>query len=836
VFINLVLKSLWVELRDSLSVILALSVGLIGLSLVLSSRTAVESQMQNKAQEILTSDLSISARRIFNEPQKEEFKNLIGDRPYHSALSLFTMSTFGNNSRLTYVKAIPKGYPFYGNIQTNAGPLNFISNTNEPGIYGDQQFFDQLNVREGDKVQIGKSYFLVKGKITDDSSQSFRFSSLAPKVYIFKDHLIQTGLIQFGSTISETIYVKTRSSEDLDALQKNLLKKIKDTSVRIQTSSQAANSSVRALSYLSDYLGLIALAGFMLASLGAGFIFYESLTKQLKVFSIFQSLGLSRRKSLALLLLQTFVLAAISSLLSFIVSIPLFSLISKYLLSQFQIEVSLGLGVQTLFALFTLAFISSLLISLSHFSALLFAPMRSLLDFELYLQSQRKPLIASFLLSLAFMFGIGILISRSYVISGFFSLGLLLIFGLVGGIGLVFIRFLSKLPLPSWAHLAFLELNGRKATQLILLSVMSISILLLNSVNQIEHSIQNQINVSSHSEIPSYFLFDIQDNQIGPLKDLVNQSGLRLVSPSPMIRAKMIAINGKSYEIETSENRFETREEAEEARFRNRGLNLSYRSELYPGEKLIAGQPLPESYKEGTPIQLSVEKDYARRVKLSLGDSIEMNVQGLKLKGIVHNLRQVSWTTFRPNFFVVVQPGVLEGAPKTWLAGISRGNSEETQQLLRQMDKDFPNVSYVDLDQAISKIREITGQMSQALLLTAALVLLTGLFIMFTTARFHFQRSQQDLNLIRILGADPSFVTKKTFTEQMALSAMCLFLGLLGSYMFSYLLMNQVFDADLDWKWKTPGLLTLGLLLVSIFISDMSRRWSQSTSPKSFLS
>lgn len=836
-FLKLIFKSLWIDLRGSSTFVLALSVGLIGLSVIFSVRSAVESHMKKKAQEILSADLSLSARRIFDDEERGKIINLLGERKSHTTLSLFTMASGRGVSKLTYLKAIPEDYPYYGTLQTeNDAPLDFSSKGGQSVIYGDQQLFDQLRVKEGDLVQIGNKSFYLAGLITEDSSQNLRFSALAPKAYIKKEDLSGTGLIDFGSTVSETFYVFEPEPERLRSLKQLLSKEIPDSSIRIQTASESAQNSIRALRYLADYLGLISLVGFLLSALGAGFIFFESLGKQLKVFSIFQSLGLSRKRSLIYLVTLILFLSGLASILSFIISFPLFKLISEVLLNKFSMEVPLTINPMLLSWLFGLSFISAVIISLPHFWALMKAPMRTLLDSDSQGLNIEKSGWIIFIIASLFVFFVSFLLARSFKIASFFTSGLLFTFILVGSLGVFLTSILRRFHFTSWMKVAFQEMSGKRKTQVILFSVMTVSILMLNTIKQVEHSLQEQLTVGELNEIPDYFLFDIQDDQIGPLRGAIETSGLKLLQASPMIRAKMISINGESYEVPLEESRFETREEEEEARFRNRGLNLSYRAELQRGEFLTEGSPLDPTHVSGQPLQLSIEEDYARRVDIEVGGLVQMNVQGLTINGVVTNLRRVSWTTFLPNFFVVAQPGLLEMAPKTWLAGLSRGSPEQTAAMLGKLNQQFPNISYVDLDQVVEKIREITGQMSQALILTALLVLIAGLFILFSVSRYHFFESQKDLNLLKVLGADSTFLSKKVLVEQLTLAGVSLVLGLGGSLVISYLLLDRVFEARLQWSFETPLLLSGGLILLSFLMTFLVYRWSRHTSPKSFLS
>ncbi len=829
------LKSLWVDLRGTLAFVLAFSIGLVGLTVILSVRSSVEDHMAGRAQELSSSDINISARRIFDPNEKSLISKALGSYPHHSVFSLFTMAVHGEQSKLTYLKAVPEDYPFYGELKDQNNKDIRFSNSSEYEIYGDQQLFDQLNVQIGDFVQIGETQFKLVGKVEEDSSQSLRFSALAPKAYILKDHLSATGLIQFGSTISETVYVKAPLLKEQQDLKTHILREIPDSSIRVRTAKESAQGSIRALKYLGDYLGLISLVGFLLSALGAGFIFFGSLNKQLKAYSILQSLGLSRKSSLFYLAIHILILCVLASIFSFLLSIPLLKLTSNTLVHQLSLDISLGFTFETFGMVFLLALFSAFIISLPHFWALLYSPMRILLDENAKRINLNRASSLVFVLSFAFVMFVSFLLAKSFRLAGFFSLGTLTVFFVTGSIGVFLIELMSRARVQSWIKLAFQEMRGKRRTQLILFSVLTLSVLMINTISQIEHSLQKQLEIGKDSEIPDYFLFDIQDEQVEPLKKAVAESGLELLRPSPMVRAKMLSINGQAYEQSVDENRFETREQEEEARFRNRGLNLSYRADLQPGEELTAGEPLSELYKPGTPLELSVEEDYAKRVDISLGDRIEMDIQGMTVEGVVKNLRRVSWTTFLPNFFIVTQPGFLEDAPKTWLAGITGKGEVNSQSLISQFNKDFPNVSFINLDDVISMIKDITGQMAQALFLTALLVLIAGLFILFSVTRYHFFENQKDLNLLRILGADSTFLAKKVLLEQLFLSTVSLFIGLTGSAILSVMILDRIFEARLHWKLSTPLFLITGLILLSAIMTGLVFNWSRKTSPRQFL-
>ena len=66
--------------------------------------------------------------------------------------------------------------------------------------------------------------------------------------------------------------------------------------------------------------------------------------------------------------------------------------------------------------------------------------------------------------------------------------------------------------------------------------------------------------------------------------------------------------------------------------------------------------------------EVSVEKEFADDIGVRLGSTLRFDIQGVPLEVEVTSLRTVDWQTFGINFFLVVEPGVLEQAPQQRLA------------------------------------------------------------------------------------------------------------------------------------------------------------------------
>src|SRR5690606_14743886 len=99
-------------------------------------------------------------------------------------------------------------------------------------------------------------------------------------------HVKKTGLIQYGSTFSESyLYkfpVELNNREYLAKVQEKLYSVLKDPAVRVHTPQTASEGAGRQLDYLFDFLGLVAIVALFLSCLGATYLFRLYLSRKYK--------------------------------------------------------------------------------------------------------------------------------------------------------------------------------------------------------------------------------------------------------------------------------------------------------------------------------------------------------------------------------------------------------------------------------------------------------------------------------------------------------------------------------------------------------------------------
>jgi putative ABC transport system permease protein len=422
--------------------------------------------------------------------------------------------------------------------------------------------------------------------------------------------------------------------------------------------------------------------------------------------------------------------------------------------------------------------------------------------------------------------------AKSYYIAGIFLGGLVGSFLLLGLMGYVlFFILIKRFHFRSWTtKYSIKSLTRRKFASVAVFVSLGLGALLLNLLPQLKTSLLNEFSIGGVSKVPSLFLFDIQEEQLPLLQKRIDNEKLQFIAVSPLIRTRIIDVNGEAFERKITNGEYLTREEEAEVRFRNRGANISIRSEMSDSETLMAGVPFSGTYDalKNEIAELSVEYRYAQRLKIKLGDLLRFDVQGVEFVGRIVNLRKVKWTSFQPNFFILVQPGVLEDAPKTYIAALPRVSSELRADLQRNLAAEFPNISIIDVERLVKEILKVADQMSWSLQFMSALCLLLGYTILFSMIRSQIQERQWEINLLKILGSSPKSLFSYLSFEYLVLSLMAAFVGSFLSvglsFGLSYFIFESVYSFEVFWPVLSIFfVVTLSLLLCWFLTRKVTR-------------
>lgn len=820
-------RELFRNWRLSSFFVINMALGLTGFVALESYKTGLQNHIVSNQREILGADLAVSARRKLSEEEKTAIQQNLSSEKSSVVTDFFAMLAAPGFSRLVLVKAADTNYPLYGKITSDEGKDVHLESG---GIWLDPELRQALQVKVNDVLKLGQASLTVRGFIGEDSTQTFRAAGLAPRSYISREDLAATGLIQFGSTFTESFLFRLKENQNPDELRLQLYKKLTDPAVQVETAKTAGNDSGRQLKILADFLGLVAIVALFLAALGAAFIWRFFLQQRVKDVAILRSLGLDGTEAVFLYVIEASVLGIAALVPALIAGQALFPVLNRVLSLLTPFSLTPVLTPQAVGLSLMLSLGTSLLVTLPFLLRLREVHPAQLFSEDRFAPELRLRKPWAFLPCFLALWGLAVWQAKSFTTGSLFTGILVGVFILLALGGWFLLKMFAKVARGPWPLKQGLRAAGRRpAASLGIFVALGLGSLLMNVLPQIKVSLQNELRVQPGSKVPALFLFDIQDEQLPPLKDALTAHQAELVNLSPLIRARILKVNGQEFEREIGEG-FRTREDENEARFRNRGVNLSYRERLSDSEELEDGRPIEGTWSStsGKRPGLSVEKKYAERLHLKIGDVLLFDVQGVEIEGEIQNLRKVRWTSFQPNFFILIQDGALNDAPKSWIAGVPRMETAAKNQLQNDLAAQFANISVIDVGHLVTEILKIADQMSWALELMAALSLVTGAVVLFSIARSQVHSRRWELNLLKILGATPGSVRRYLLSEFGLLVMTASFFGAFLSVFVGSLLMWQLFDGGFaaDWRWVfgTASFVTfLGLIVAERASSEIIR-------------
>ena len=838
--------------KFALFFILNLALGLSGFVILDIFKDSLAQTLNQRSKAILAADLEVGARRPLTDEEIQITESTLA--PYQlrktRTLEMYSMLSSPTSSRLVELRAIEEGFPFYGEIELAGSKI--ITSTSEKDLLNENKIWLypetllQLNLKVGDAVNLGGVSFVISETVVRDGGGVGSGFSFALPVYIGLKALQSTALYQKESTGYHSYLYQLKPEVDSKLLASELFKKFKDPAVRVTTHHNASEQIGRALSQLSDYLGLASLIALFLTALGTTFLFRSYLSQRVTDIATLKTLGFQRAQIEVLYFIQILTLGLLAALpllaLTWFVT-PLLIQLSEEAL-QFDIE--FVYSVKTAFVVILSATLGSFLICYP-----LIFRLRDIQPKKLFQGGEFQENRFQWSYALAYLpaaiayLGLSFFLSKSFQVTGYFALGLLLSFAILAALGQALLIVIQKwLQLEStrrnWSYLFRLSLTAisrQRISSLALFLSLSLGVMLMNLIPQIQNGLQAEVQQPSGVKIPSLFLFDIQPDQVANIKSIVEKYQTNLISLSPMIRARLDKVNGEPFARVDRNEEAVTREEENENRFRNRGFNLTYRNELTDAETLIAGQPILENFQaqENSLPLISLEERFANRLKLKIGDILSFDIQGINIEGQVANLRKVKWTSFQPNFFIQFQSGVLEDAPQTFLAAVPQVANEVKNQVQNDIVKEMPTVSIIDVSKVIERISGILSQMSLALQMMAFLSVLVGLSILFSIANQQAHQRKKQVNLLKVTGASFQQVTQLFLFEFAALSLIASFVGVTLSLVFSWVMSVLIFDTRFVLDLQTPALTIASTLLLTVAVTYFATRRVLQSEPKELL-
>jgi putative ABC transport system permease protein len=785
---------------------LAIVSGIAALVAIHSLKASVERGIATQAKALLGSDVQITSRRAIAE---EDYHRLKGMSSRASRETSFpSMVKFPNGSaRLLQIRGVEGDYPFYGKVETNP-PDAWQRLQAEPGILLEQAMLDQFQARPGDLVQLGESRLPILGVVVKPAPRASRFSGFAPEAYVRLSEVMKTGLLGTNSMSSHAVHLELPPGKSAEEAKVRIRADFAETPWRLETPEDRRENLGDALDNFQRFLGIIALASLVLGAIGVAGAVHAHVSRRVPAIAILRCLGCPRHLACAIYFAQAGALGLVGAIIGAFLGIALQTGVLLAFRGKLPLEVNpspewmvvaqttaAGFAVCCGFALLPLLKIRRIspAVTLRSGATLEGRPLRAI---PIYL------LLAGLLVLLALNNDPDWKRALALIV------GLAVAFAVLALVARVLMAVTRRLVRPGWPYLLRQGISNlhrpRNQTLLFLLSL-GLGTFLLVTILLAGNLINRRLDINQSAESPNLYLVDVQPDQVDGVKQVLARQGLPLLESAPMITMRIESVRGVPVREAKGIPRWVARRE-----FRS-----TYRDYLNPTETVVAGEWHKTIPTGGGLVPLSLEEQIAKDMRLSIGDEITLDVQGVPVAARVTSLRKVDWSRFNLNFFMVFPPGVLEDAPGFHVVTTRTASPAQSGGLQRALVGPFANVSAIDLTLILDTVRDILGKISAVVSVLAGFTVLAGLPILIGTLLNGRDLRLRESVLLRTLGASAKQVRAILTIEYAALGLLSAVTGVALAVAANAALAVYLFKTD---PWPEAGILA-GAFFTTISIS-----------------
>lgn len=810
------LRHAWRALRrealagDLLTVFAALVLGVAVMTAVGTLVNRVNLALTGSAAEMLGGDLGVAGR---DDPPAAFADEARRRGLAHTRLASFGSVLFqGDASQMASIKAVEAGYPLRGALRVRATPGGtLIADAGMPAkgqAYADPRLLQALGLKAGDDLEFGAGTLRIAGIIESEPDAGGDLLTLSPTLLVNRADVEGTGLLGPGSRINYRLMFAGPAT-DIAAFRQWLLPQVKG--MRLLSVNDTQRGVRQAFDLAGRFLGLSALLAVLLAGVATALAANRFALRRIDQVAILRCLGARQRDILAGLALQLLMLAvpacAIGIGLGMAAQEGLVQVLGSLVPQRLPLPEAMpaltgaGIGLLLLFGfglppLLRLRGVPPMRVLNRSFAAL---PPASLLAYV-------AALAASLVLAVQVT---GDLKLALWVLGGL--AGLAVAAGVVGFLLLQLLRGLQHRLHGNW-RLGLAALTRRRMLAVMQLVGLSLSLCALLLLAVIGPGLLQQWRERLPADTPNYFLINIQPEQRDSVLAALQGLGADDASIEPMATGRLIAINGKPPlrvdRTPTDDNQPQgegQRDDDDE----NRPLNFSWRSTFPPANTLVNGTFwTPDS----TAAEASVEIGWAKRYGVYPGDRITIAVGEQEREFSVTSVRKADWNTFRPNFFVLLNPNAVGDTPHNLLSAfhLPAGQAAGLGALVRAQ----PNLSLLDVDAVISQVRDVMERVAQAVQLVMVFSLLAGVLVLLAALQATAGERRYDSAVLRTLGATRRQLRGAVLVEFGALGALAALLAVGAAAVIGVAVSQKVFELPLLPPW--PGLLLGGLLGIAL--------------------
>ena len=811
-------RTLWRDVRSGelRLLVLAVTLAVAALTAVGFFADRLQGGLQRDARQLLGGDAVVAT----DNPTPEVFTQQAqrqGLRAVHT-LTFPTMARAsdmqGGSAKLVALKAVEPGYPLRGSlrIKSRTGAIEKVAQSiPEPGqVWVEPQLMDALGLSMGDALLLGNSRFTIAAAIAVEPDRGTGFMNFSPRVMVNSADIEATGLIQPASRISYRMAVAGDEAQ-VKAFVKWADLQIKGDQpmrgVRIESVETGRPEMGQTLDRASKFLSLVALLAALLSAVAVALAARSFAASHLDDCAMLRVLGLSQRTIAASYCWEFALVGLFASGLGIAIGfgvhylfvVLLAGLVDASLPAASLMPVFLGLGMGlTLLVAFGLPPI----LQLAQVPPLrvIRRDVGNLRPASLGVLSIGVAGFAALLLAVSSDLTLGLI-----AVGGF--AGAVLIFAGMGWLAIKVLRWsVNDATAPRALVLATRQIAARPAFTVVQVSALAVGLLALVLLVLLRTDLISSWKKATPADAPNRIVINVSPDQSEDFQQTLKSAGVEKFDWYPMIRGRLVAINGRDV---SPDDFIEDRAK----RLVDREFNLSHGA-IRPSSNLI----VEGRWTEEETGAISMEEGIAQTLGLKLGDTLRFDIAGVQTESKITSMRKVDWGSMRANFFAMYPVSQMGQVPATYMGAFK---APVTPGFDNALVRAFPNVTNIDMSATISQVQRVLDQVIRAVEFLFGFTLAAGLVVLFAAVSATREERARDFAIMRAIGAQNSLLRQ---VQRIELAGVGLLAGFLASCVASvvgWALARYVFE----FSWTVSLWVPLAGALVGAVLALAAGWW-----------
>ncbi|MDT7836599.1 ABC transporter permease [Aquabacterium sp. OR-4] len=724
----------------------------------------------------------------------------------------------GGDARLVALKAVSDGYPLRGSLRVRErsdGPEQVLQRGPARGmVWVDAALLDVLQLDIGETLWLGEQRLRIERTVAREPDRGGGFSSFAPRLMMHADDLAATGLVQPASRVTWRMAVAApvREGSDRGVADPGVREFVRWAETQVATaglrgvrveSIDAGQPAMRqTLDRAQRFLNLVALLAALLAAVAVAIAARDFAQRHLDDCAMLRVLGAPQRAIAGAYALEFGAVGLVASGAGVALGFAAHFIFVRLLAGLFDTQLP---PAGPLPALFGLGVGLTLLAAFGLPPVLQLARVPPLRVIRRDVGGLRVASVGVLLAGTAGFAGL-LLAASSDLRMGAMAVGgfavAVAVFALLAWAAVLLLRRVVPDSAPRWLVLATRQLSARPGFVVLQVSALSVGLLALVLLVLLRTDLIGAWRKATPVDAPNRFVINLQPEQGDAFRAALQAAGVSRFDWYPMIRGRLVAINGRAVQPAQF-----TDERAQ--RLVEREFNLSHAAALPDHNQVVGGRWTPDE-RNG----LSVEQGLAQSLGLKLGDSLSFDIAGQTHEGRITSLRKVDWGSMRVNFFVMFPQARLDGVPATYISAYRAPDASKVPGFDRALVRQFPNLTNVDLSASIAQVQQVLDQVIRAVEVLFGFTLAAGVVVLFAAVTATRENRAREYAVMRAVGAGSLLLRRVQRAELLGVGALAGLLASVAAVVLGGLLAQRVFE--FSWApapWVPLAGLVAGALL-----------------------